>query len=94
MPLFSQVVQVTSAAGQIFPFGAVPGGPKRISVYNNGPNAIYVGPAGITSSTGFRVAPQTSFTFSERTVNGPIFAYCDSLQVSPADTRILVEVAD
>jgi hypothetical protein len=94
MPLFITTAQVTSAAGQLFPFASVPGGGKRVSVYNNGPNAIYIGPAGVTSTTGFRIAPQTYFTFSDRIVNGPIFAYCDALQVSPADTRVLVEVAD
>jgi hypothetical protein len=94
MPLFIQAVQVTTASGQIFPFGAAAGTVRRVSVYNNGPSAIYVGPSGVTSTTGFRIAPQTSFTFSERLVNGPIYAYCDTLQVTPADTRVMVEVGD
>jgi len=95
MPLVTQAVAVNTTATQLFPFAAASGGAKRISVTNAGPNPIHIGAAGVTTSNGFKIAAGGSFSLSPGIINGPIFAIAETaLQVSPADTRVMVEVSD
>lgn len=95
MPVVTQAVAVNVSAGLVFPFGSATGVGRRCSITNNGPNAIYVGSSAVTVLNGFRIAAGGTFTFSEKIINGPIYAIADTaLQVSPADTRIMVEVSD
>lgn len=95
MPVATQAFQVPVAGTKIFPWAGISStGHLRVTVYNNGPNAIYVGPSGVTTATGMRIAPQTQLVFYDRMVNTSLYAICDTLQVTPADTRVLVEIGD
>jgi hypothetical protein len=98
MPLIHNAFQVLTSAGILWPTAAgPPGGQKRVSIYNNGPNAIYIGGQNIavTVATGFKIPSGGSFVLSPGTINGPIIAIAETAnQVSPADTRVVVEVAD
>lgn len=61
--------------------------------YNNGPNPIAIGvDSTVTMATGFIVPAGASLTLDQdKATNNDIWAICSVLQVSPADTRYLVE---
>lgn len=94
MALVTYAVQVLTTATQLFPpaTGVTPGG-KRISIFNAGPNAIHVGAATVTTATGLKI-----LAGAEKTLlpggdpNSVIFAIAEvALQVTPADTRVMIE---
>lgn len=72
---------------------------KRIKVFNNGPNPIYVGPdSTVTTGTGFPVPAGTSAEFRLRTSTeshgtaGQLWAIAGTAsQTSPLDTRVYEE---
>lgn len=81
-------VQVlASAAVRITPRSASRG---SVSVFNNGPNAIFVGPDNtVTTATGFPIPAGTAKEFDE--TGAELWARAVTAdQVSPADTRVFV----
>ena len=89
MSLVSRVAVATTAT-EIVTHGSIRRGTV---VYNNGPNIIWVDDnAGVTSATGFPVPPGASLTIDRSTSLSTLWAICPAaLQVSPADTCVLVE---
>lgn len=97
MPLLTFTATVlNSAAAQIWPPVAGPSvGAKRISIYNAGPNPINIGPSGVLTTTGFKIAAAGTLSLHSSLVNGPIYAIADTAdQAGAANTRILVETSD
>lgn len=87
---------LASGASNVLP-NVMPPGAKRISIYNNGPNPIHVGGSNttITTSTGFKIPAGGSFSFSPGIINPPLIGIAETAdQVSPANTRVMIEVAD
>lgn len=63
---------------------------RWVVVQNLGPNDIWVGPANVTALTGLKVAP-TDVAFFDR-FDGALHAVASTAaQVSPADTRVLLD---
>lgn len=63
----------------------------RLTVQNLGPNAIYIGPTGVATGTGYKILSAASYTLEEGTT-ARLYAIADTAsQTSPADTRVLVE---
>lgn len=63
----------------------------RVTIQNLGPNPIYIGSAGVDDTTGYKVLTNASFTLEEGT-SGPLWAIATTAaQVSPNDTRVLIE---
>lgn len=62
---------------------------KNITVYNNGPNTIYIGDSTVTTTTGLPIpaGSQLSADYGGRSALYAIAA--TAAQVSPADTRVL-----
>lgn len=89
----SRAVNVlASAATEIAPVD-----PQRriLLVFNNGPNPIYVGPSGVTTSTGFKVPngeamPPIYYSVGDQSVSEAWYARADSAdQSGTANTRVL-----
>lgn len=63
---------------------------KSISVHNAGPNAIYLGPSDVTTTTGYPVAAGASVTLNDFFIPDVLYARAATAdQVSPANTRVL-----
>lgn len=63
---------------------------KTISVHNAGPNAIYIGPSDVTTTTGFPIAAGATHQFNEAFVPDALYARAATAdQASPANTRII-----
>lgn len=64
-----------------------PENPWRVKVTNLGPNAIYIGQAGVTTATGYPVPASGKDEFMVYD-DAPLYAIAATAnQVSPADTR-------
>ena len=69
----------------------------RITITNRGPNIIHVGPTGVTAANGFPIAASggTKELLAGANPNSAIFAIAETaIQVTPLDTRVLVETKD
>ena len=62
---------------------------KNISIFNNGPNNIYIGfKSTVGTADGFPVPPQTQWSM-DLSSKVTVYAIADTAdQVSPADTRV------
>lgn len=97
MPLLTfQATVLNSGASQIWPPATGPSvAAKRVSIFNAGPNPINIGPAGVATTTGFKILANGTLSLHSSLVNGPIFAIADTAdQAGAANTRILVETSD
>lgn len=54
---------------------AAPNGSMRVRIFNQGANEVYLGPAGVTSSTGAQLAANATETFE---VDGDLWGICAS----------------
>lgn len=66
-------------------------GPVNLDIVNLGPVDIYIGGVGVTAATGTPVPAGGTFSTNW---SGPCFAYCATLQVSPADTRVTAQTVN
>lgn len=92
MAVTTTAFQVTASATSML--AAVASGSlnrKSILIYNKGPNDISIGPDNtVTMANGFLIPAGAAATIDKAPTDA-LFAICSVLQVSPADTRILVE---
>lgn len=96
MGLTAIAVAVGTSATQLYGT-AIPANAKRLTIVNGGPNAIHIGPTNaVTTANGFRIPAGSTFPLQAGVhLNGAIWAIAETAaQVSPADTRVLVETSD
>lgn len=91
----ANVAVLASAATQILGPNVSVTRRQAVVIQNLGPNAIAVDTVNtVTVTNGIEILPNADKTLTAG-VNGALFARAATAdQVSPADTRILVEVAD
>lgn len=88
------VLVLNSAATKIYPPAAgISVGGRRINIFNNGPNPIFVGPAGVTVLTGFPVAAGAAKDLlAGGDANSDVWAIAGTAdQAGAAGTRVMIE---
>lgn len=60
MPLRSAQVSITNAAAQLL---VAPAQSQKVRIKNTGANAIFIGPAGVTTGTGYTLAAAAAEDF-------------------------------
>jgi hypothetical protein len=63
---------------------------KSLSIINGGPNAIYLGPSDVATTTGFTIAAGATAHLADFFIPEGLYAIAGTAdQTSPANTRVL-----